>query len=985
MRKFYEKVLPSQGVYCVTGINKDGITKNKFAESLDDFLTLIETFKQSKQNVFFNPASLKSYSRKNDNVLHIKSFYVDLDVGTGKEYASKDEALAGLTAFIESQNMPTPVIVDSGRGIHAYWIFDREVTVDEWKPYAEKFKALCIANGLHIDPVVTAHEARILRCPDTFNYKEDPPLPTRLIGEGMTILNLDNDSHNGEVEIYTYSFDDIKEFLGNDDEVVSSGQPKEDFSSILNNIPKGMDEDSRAVSGADNFATKFETLVLRSLDDKGCEFIKQMVMADPNTVGYNDWTAVLSIANKCDDREVAIHTFSEGCTTYDHDETIKKAESWGGPRTCIKIRADRPTICDGCSIKDGVKKNAKQSPIYFAKELKYAREPEQPRLPVIADDQLPDIPSEDIQGAVRTTPSADPLPASLHPYVRTEDGGIYNVPAPVMDKSGKVIQPDPTKITSYNLYAMKRVFSTIDGECLLMRYELPNDEPKEFLLPMRHIYATEKFKEVMSSNGVLFNATNGVAHLMNYVIKWGEHLILKGSAEIMRDQMGWVDNNDGFVVGNREYRRDGTVRNVPTSPLAKNVTQFLRQEGSFEKWQWSANQLAREGFELHAFVLLLGFAAPLMSYTSTSGAAFNLLGESGNAKSGAMLGQMSIWGKPKEMWIHGPQNTTANGAVSRMVTLHNLPFGFDEIGSIAVDQFRNLVHGISTGAAKIRNQGSLNAERDYQKAASTIMTSTSNHSMSDLLSSDVKAAKGEMARFIEFIVPRPTVLLTNPELGELIFDAFNHNCGWAGPMFIQHIYKQPPDYISSKIEKWKAIFDVQFGKDITYRFYKGLIVCVFVAGEIANEAGILNYPLSRIFSVSIDCLSNHRDDTASAHHVDYEAVVGDFISKNINNTLVIHNGQAVSEPRGSLIIRADVDTSTLYLSSSEFNTYLANLKLSRREFIRDMALAGAKVEYKKQRMTANWKSAVSVININTYAIDTTSMAKDIFKHETAGT
>ena len=148
--------------------------------------------------MLFRSSSFKGYSRKADEAQAVKSFFVDLDVGEGKGYNSKDEALDAIDKFIEANELPPPVRIDSGGGVHAYWIFDKDVPADEWKPYAEKFKNFCLSRGLNIDPVVTADLARILRCPDTFNQKTDPPIPTKV---------LDND-------IPIYSFDEFKNFLG---------------------------------------------------------------------------------------------------------------------------------------------------------------------------------------------------------------------------------------------------------------------------------------------------------------------------------------------------------------------------------------------------------------------------------------------------------------------------------------------------------------------------------------------------------------------------------------------------------------------------------------------------------------------------------------------------------------------------------------------------------------------------------------------------
>ena len=50
LKQFYEKVLPSQGVYCVAAISQDGRVSNRFAESLGDLFDLINEFKLRTSN-----------------------------------------------------------------------------------------------------------------------------------------------------------------------------------------------------------------------------------------------------------------------------------------------------------------------------------------------------------------------------------------------------------------------------------------------------------------------------------------------------------------------------------------------------------------------------------------------------------------------------------------------------------------------------------------------------------------------------------------------------------------------------------------------------------------------------------------------------------------------------------------------------------------------------------------------------------------------
>ena len=73
-------------------------------------------------------------------------------------------------------------MVNSGRGVHVYWPLTEAVSAEQWLDAAERLKQACADNGLLADPAVTADVARILRVPNTNNYKDDNPLPVMLYG-----------------------------------------------------------------------------------------------------------------------------------------------------------------------------------------------------------------------------------------------------------------------------------------------------------------------------------------------------------------------------------------------------------------------------------------------------------------------------------------------------------------------------------------------------------------------------------------------------------------------------------------------------------------------------------------------------------------------------------------------------------------------------------------------------------------------------------
>jgi len=102
LKQFYEKALPTQGVYCATGIEPGesgkGKATNKFAESIDELLKQVEFIKKKGWNTYVALGTFEGYSRKKDDCLYFRSFFIDLDVGedkaaSGKGYATKEAAL----------------------------------------------------------------------------------------------------------------------------------------------------------------------------------------------------------------------------------------------------------------------------------------------------------------------------------------------------------------------------------------------------------------------------------------------------------------------------------------------------------------------------------------------------------------------------------------------------------------------------------------------------------------------------------------------------------------------------------------------------------------------------------------------------------------------------------------------------------------------------------------------------------------------------
>ena len=302
MQEFLRAILAGEGHYCITGLKKDDPHPaiQSFFSKLEDTDQAIKAFLNERRDVYFALATFKDPNapkpRAQENVVRIKSLWVDLDCGEQKAkalkgYIDKEAALLALEEFLDKTKLPEPALVDSGGGIHAYWVLDRELSREEWQPLADSLKELCAKEGLIIDPACTADAARILRVPNTYNLKEENPRQVRLLSPPDA----------------TYNVEALKA-------VLPEVAPK-----LTGNLVAGkktLSALTKALMG--NQVSYFKNIMLRSLKGEGCQQLVHIYnnQHDPSQVDYNMWRAALSIAEHCEDRDLSLIHISEPTRPY---------------------------------------------------------------------------------------------------------------------------------------------------------------------------------------------------------------------------------------------------------------------------------------------------------------------------------------------------------------------------------------------------------------------------------------------------------------------------------------------------------------------------------------------------------------------------------------------------------------------------------------------------------------------------------------------
>ncbi len=123
-----------------------------------------------------------------------------------------------------------------------------------------------------------------------------------------------------------------------------------------------------------------------------------------------------------------------------------------------------------------------------------------------------------------------------------------------------------------------------------------------------------------------------------------------------------------------------------------------------------------------------------------------------------------------------------------------------------------------------------------------------------------------------------------------------------------------------------------------------------------------------------------RDNVVKSTDRNYQSLVGEFISKNNNSILEIHENKVIVEPRNQLLIRLDTDKKELCIVKSTFRKWLIEEEsISPKVFIHNMKQLGIDITEKRKKMAANWKPGLDEFNLNAYIINTDTLPKDVIK------
>lgn len=886
---FLRHVTGDDGYYCLFAVKLGQNDRPQtFHTNYDSLLQEARKLDARGYSPYFALATFEeSGTRVADNVKQLKSFFMDIDCGEGRDYPTKKEGLQALQRFCKKVGLPRPLLIDSGRGVHCYWPLSKPVSKEAWKPVADHLKQLCKNHGFIVDPSVTADAARVLRIPTTHNHKTEPPTEVTFFSE--------------HVPEYV-TLDEFAKCIGADKIETKSIEP----------MPNSAVMD--ALMGNKQF--RFKDIITR---ESSCAQLVDIVV---NQDGCSEpmWRAGLSIAKFCSDGQKAAHVMSKNHPEYSAEETQDKFDKIKGPYLCHHFDEFKPDVCTKCPHWGKIK-----SPISLGGSIKEATE----------EDNIVEVPALDLPNTPTTTYV---IPTYPNPYIRGAKGGVY---IRTKDEEG-----NPTEDLVYHndIYIVSRIVDMELGELVVIRLHLPQDGVREFTVPLTAITSREEFRKQMSMQGV---AVTKMDKLMTYMTTWINELQATTKADLARTQFGWTDDtHSAFVLGNQEVTAHGVKSNPPSKATAGLMSAF-KPKGSLEQWKQMANFYNRDGFELHQFMVASAFGSPLMSFMPIACSSFHVHSkDTGLGKTTAMYVGASVWGNPKTLVVEAQD--TKNSLMLRGEVYKNLPYYIDELTNSEGKQLSDLIYQLSSGRQRNRMTGSANTERVRGEPWSLLSVSTGNTSVLERISSFKNAPKAEAARMLE---TKAVKLFDETKTKHLTdaHQANSQNIyGHAGVPYLQYIM-QNTDRVINLLQEVQQKLDAGAQLTAQDRHWSAGATVNVTGFLLASELGFLEYDKEKYFRYVIRLLKENK--AAANDMISSTAdVLNDFVHEHwgsilkIRSTDDLRKGQGngmddlvipESDPRVRLVGRYETDVKKLYIIPKVLKAWCAKQQINYSSLVQD--------------------------------------------------
>lgn len=298
---------------CAVLCDSNGIpNRERWPKSREDINAALEALTAKQSGAYYTPATFApdadgTPKRWKALVQGVLAVWLDIEGTEAKGgYEGQKATLTALRSFSSDTRMvPTITLLTGSGGLHAYYVFDRELCRDDWQGYADALVALAARKGLKIDIPVTRNAATIMRAPGSFHRTT-----------GATVKAY----RTGAV----YRLEDLGKLLGYSADAPLQSRWGADALWVNADLGMGSDAKPPRCKPFSMLATAKHCAAIRmAIEDRGA--------ATP----YQPWAMALLTASLSNEGRELGHLISDGHPDYNAHIVDRKMDSFtGGPPSC---------------------------------------------------------------------------------------------------------------------------------------------------------------------------------------------------------------------------------------------------------------------------------------------------------------------------------------------------------------------------------------------------------------------------------------------------------------------------------------------------------------------------------------------------------------------------------------------------------------------------------------------------------------------------
>lgn len=857
--EFFQTILPEEGGYYLALINKDGKVAHKYFADVSDLSEAVARFDNnpdvqvyhacaSYQGPFVEVAGKKKY-RVSDNWHRAKAFWLDIDCGEAKAakgdgYLTKKDAAVALREFCLKVNLPIPYIVDSGNGLHAYWVLEKSVSAQNWVKVATNLKAIVANCGLLADPTATADFARILRPVGATNKK----------GEHKQVV-----SKNAVKPI------DIKDFAARLVEfkqanTIEVTPPKQYTSDLNDDLTAHLPPQIPAF--AELVATK-------------CGQVGQM-RDSKGDVSYEHWRGVIGIIKHCEEGIDLARDWSSRREETGHaqNDVDTRFDTWSsGPTTCEFFSKCNPVGCDGCPHKGKVK------------------------TPLVLGRKEPETEVSEVEAKVDGKKMTVQVPEFPKGY-----GHSNNAMSRFMEDKDGIMHA--FTFCANLFYPIHRIRKEGGEFSLGMRMHLPDYRTRDFEIDTMLLASPQRLIEGLAKHELLpTNNKDASMHMTAYLRDSLEKLKREAEELNTYTNFGWKHDYQCFLIGDRLYHKDGSVRKVLIGGYAKDMAAaFPTPTGKIDGYSDALNFLyARSGMEPMQYAIASAFGSVLtpLGDSMYKGLLMAITGEdTAKGKTTVCWSALYAFGDADKMSLKTEDNATVNARYARMGAYRNIPLLIDELTNIDGEEFSKLAYTVSLGQERERLTTGRGAGTRFAETQSWGLSPfvTANKDLHGVLAMRQSNTQAEAVRMIQIKIDRyqlPAMTMSEVEAAKKQMEI---NKGCAGELFVSHVVANL-DSVLKKMGQWGKRLEQDIS-DVKYRFYRSHAICSLTAVEVCNELGITQFDVEALYKFVIQLFHELAEAVTEQNTVTSEDALNRMLNELSSRILVTTEYRDGRDSRG---------------------------------------------------------------------------------------